>query len=67
MIISLLLAGFKVYVFDVDGEYFNLCRAVNGTWVPMKITNDFKKILVDLPCINMYLSFSIEYLLLYMP
>ncbi len=33
MIISLLLAGFKVYVFDVDGEYFNLCRAVNGTWV----------------------------------
>ena len=33
MIISLLLAGFKVYVFDVDGEYFNLCRAVNVTWV----------------------------------
>ena len=33
IIISLLLERFKVYVFDVDGEYYNLCRAVGGTWV----------------------------------
>jgi len=33
LIVSLLIEGFKIYVFDMDGEYYNLCRAVNGVWV----------------------------------
>jgi len=33
LIVSLLIEGFRVYVFDVDGEYYNLCKEVGGVWV----------------------------------
>ncbi|RCX10439.1 hypothetical protein DFR58_12931 [Anaerobacterium chartisolvens] len=33
VVISLLLEGYKVYIFDVDGEYYPLCKLVGGTWV----------------------------------
>jgi hypothetical protein len=30
---SLLVDGLKGYVYDVDGEYFNLCRQYGGEWI----------------------------------
>ncbi len=33
LVIGLLIMGFKVYLYDVDGEYFNLCKCVGGEWV----------------------------------
>lgn len=33
LVISLLMQGYRIFVFDVDGEYYKLCQHVKGLWI----------------------------------
>lgn len=33
LVVSLLMQGYRVFIFDVDGEYYKLCRKVKGLWI----------------------------------
>lgn len=35
LILGLLIAGYKIYIYDLDGEYEEICKAYGGLWLDL--------------------------------
>ncbi len=35
LILGLLIAGYKIYIYDLDGEFYEICKAYGGLWLDL--------------------------------